>query len=696
MKTTTSSNVTTSHLERDAYLYVRQSTLRQVIENTESTQRQYALRQRAVALGWPSDRVVVIDSDLGQSGASAADREGFQRLVAEVGMGRAGIVLGLEVSRLARNSSDWHRLLEICALTNTLILDEDGLYDPAHFNDRLLLGLKGTMSEAELHLLRARLIGGRCNKARRGELRCGLPVGFVYDATGKVMLDPDRQVQRTLRVFFETFQRVGSCFATVRFFRKRSILFPRRLRGGPNKGDLLWSPLGYSRALQVLHNPRYAGAFAFGQGRWHKKPNGRFAKRKLPREEWFALHRDAHPGYISWEQYEQNEQRLLECAQARGDNRRRSPPREGPALLQGVVVCGICGDRMTIRYHGHGHAQLAPDYVCQRRGIERAEPICQTMAGRAIDDAIGELLLATISPMAIEVTLAVQREIQERIEEADRLRRQQMERAEIEVDQARRRYMHVDPGNRLVADSLEADWNQKLRALEEARMLYEQQRAADRATIDTSERGRIIALAKDFPAVWHDPKTPQRERKRIVRLIIEDVTLIKTQHITAHVRFRGGATTTLTLPLPMGYFRKRKTRPEVVEMLDELLRSHTESQAAQILNERGVHSGDGHPMNVVRVAFIRRTYGLKPLRDRLHDSGMLTANELARKLDVAPPALKRWRKRGLLRGRVFNDKGEYMYEDLSRDPAVREAARHARRVRPCAPGTTGYRVGGAV
>jgi DNA invertase Pin-like site-specific DNA recombinase len=694
--TATSSKVTTSHLERDAYLYIRQSTLRQVIENTESTQRQYALRQHAVALGWPSNRIIVIDSDLGHSGASAADREGFQRLVGEVGMGRAGIVLGLEVSRLARNSSDWHRLLEICALTNTLILDEDGLYDPAHFNDRLLLGLKGTMSEAELHLLRARLIGGRCSKARRGELRFRLPVGFVYDASGKVVLDPDRQVQRTLRVFFETFQRVGSCFATVRFFRNRSLLFPRRLPGGPNKGELLWSPLGYSRALTVLHNPRYAGAYAFGQGRWHKKPNGRFAKRKLPREEWFALHREAHPGYISWEQYERNEQRLLECAQAHGENRRRSPPREGPALLQGVVVCGICGDRMTIRYHGHGHARLAPDYVCQRRGIERAEPICQTMAGTEIDSAVGELLLATVSPMALEVTLAVQREIQERIEDADHLRRQEMERAELEVEQARRRYMHVDPSNRLVADSLEADWNQKLRAFEQARTLYEQQRAADRAAIDASERERILALAQDFPAVWRDPKTPQRERKRMVRLMLEDVTLIKAERITAHVRFRGGATTTLTLPLPMGYFRKRKTRPEVVEMLDELLQSHTESEAADILNQRGVHSGDGHAMNVVRVAFIRKTYGLKSLRDRLHDAGLLTAEELARKLDVAPPALKRWRKRGLLRGRVFNDKGEYMYEDPSGDPAVRAAGRHAHRVRPCAPGTIGFRVGGAV
>jgi DNA invertase Pin-like site-specific DNA recombinase len=263
MTTHAAGKVDARHLKRNAYLYVRQSTLRQVFENTESTQRQYALKQRAVGLGWRVEQIVVVDTDLGQSGASAVDREGFQKLVAEVGMGRAGIVMGLEVSRLARNSTDWHRLLEICALTDTLILDEDGIYDPAHFNDRLLLGLKGTMSEAELHMLRARLIGGMMNKARRGELQMRLPIGLVYDAAGRVALDPDRQVQQTLRTFFETFRRTGSAMATVKDFRRQGLTFPRRVGHGPNKGEVIWGPLLHHRALWLLHNPRYAGAFCY-------------------------------------------------------------------------------------------------------------------------------------------------------------------------------------------------------------------------------------------------------------------------------------------------------------------------------------------------------------------------------------------------------------------------------------------------
>src|SRR5579863_8599920 len=274
--------VNADHLKRNAYLYIRQSTLRQVFENTESTKRQYGLRQRAVALGWPVERIVVIDCDLGQSGATAVDREGFQKLVTEVSMGRAGIVLGLEVSRLARNSADWHRLLEICALSNTLILDEDGIYDPSHFNDRLLLGLKGTMSEAELHLLRARLLGGMLNKARRGELQCRVPIGFVYDAAGRVALDPDQQVQHTIRVLFETFRRTGAATATVKSFREQGLSFPRRIWHGSRKGDIIWGALDHPRTLWVLHNPRYAGAFVYGRTRQRHQTR---KYHKLPREE---------------------------------------------------------------------------------------------------------------------------------------------------------------------------------------------------------------------------------------------------------------------------------------------------------------------------------------------------------------------------------------------------------------------------
>ncbi len=369
--------ITPRHLKKNAYLYVRQSTLRQVFENTESTERQYALRQRAVALGWAQEQVIVIDCDQGQSGASTEGRDGFQRLVADVGMGRAGIVMGLEVSRLARNSSDWHRLLEICALSDTLILDEDGVYDPAHFNDRLLLGLKGTMSEAELHVLRARLRGGIINKARRGELESPLPIGFRYDASDRVVLDPDKQVQETIRTFFQTFRRTGSATATVKAFRAQGLRFPRRARSGPAKGEIIWGEMEHSRALWVLHNPRFAGAFFFGRSRQRKHGDRGGTFERLPREEWTALIPEAHAGYITWNEFEENQRRLRENAQAQGSDRRRSPPREGPALLQGLVLCGICGERMTVRYNFRNGKAL-PTYTCQRRGIERAEPLCQT------------------------------------------------------------------------------------------------------------------------------------------------------------------------------------------------------------------------------------------------------------------------------------------------------------------------------
>src|SRR5437667_3803092 len=309
--------VTPHHLKRAALLYVRQSTMRQVFENTESTKRQYALRDRAVALGWPREEIVVIDGDLGHTATAAGDREGFERVVTEVGMGRVGVVLGLEVSRLARSSSDWHRLLEICALTDTLVLDEDGLYNPGHFNDRLLLGLKGTMSEAELHVLRARLIGGQRAKASRGELEMKLPIGLVHDSTGKVVLDPDLQVQAALRTFFETFRRTGSATSTVRSFREQGLLFPRRLSSGPHQGELAWGPLLDWRALRALKIPRSAAAVVSGQTQTRRTPHGTERRLQVPREQWHTLIRDAHPGYIAWAEYEENLRRLHDNAQAR-------------------------------------------------------------------------------------------------------------------------------------------------------------------------------------------------------------------------------------------------------------------------------------------------------------------------------------------------------------------------------------------
>src|SRR4051812_30182005 len=340
MSEQTAAKVTGAHLDRTAYLCVRQPTLRQVLTNPESATRQYALRQKAIAFGWPAERIVTIDTDQGQSGASAADREGFQRLVAEVGMGRAGIVLGLEVSRLARNNADWHRLLQICAMSGTLICDEDGLYDPTDFNDRLLLGLKGTMSEAELHFIRARLIGGQLSKARRGELQMPLPVGLVYDPASKVVLDPDTGVQQAIRHLFTLFARTGSARATVQQFNTDGLLFPVRVQTGAHKGELAWMPLQHWRVLRTLHNPRYAGAFAYGRRRERRAGNGTKSYQLVPREQWIALIRDAHPGYTSWDQYETNQKRLLLAhATAHGADRAAGPAREGTALLQGLAIC---------------------------------------------------------------------------------------------------------------------------------------------------------------------------------------------------------------------------------------------------------------------------------------------------------------------------------------------------------------------
>ena len=650
-----------SHLKRSAYLYVRQSTMRQVLENTESTQRQYALRQRAVALGWPDERVIVIDTDLGQSGASAADREGFQKLVAEVGMGRAGIVLGLEVSRLARNSTDWHRLLEICALSNTLILDEDGVYDPAHFNDRLLLGLKGTMSEAELHVLRARLHGGLLNKARRGELRCRLPIGFVYDEGGRVLLDPDKEVQESVRLFFQTFERTGAVHATIKHFREQGLLFPTRLTAGGKKGELAWGPLSLNRAAHALHNPWYAGAYVFGRGRWRKQPDGRVRHERLPQEEWHVLIRDAHPGYISWLEYERIEQRLLAAAKTIGFERSAGPPREGPALLQGRVVCGLCGSRMHVHYNTRRSGELVTNYVCAGRTRLFGDPLCQSVLGTGIDAAVAQLLVEAVTPLALELSLAVQAEISARHDEADRLRHRQVERAQYEADRARQRYMQVDPANRLVADSLEADWNAKLRDLAEAQESYERQRTADRLSVDEAERQRILAVAADFPSVWRDPKTPQRERKRMLALLIEDVTLIKQRDITAAVRFRGGASTTLTLPRPLTAQQMRATHAEVRQAIDTLLDEYTNAQVAHILNERGLCTGAGDVFDRGGVQWVRFSAKLKNLKERLLEAGMLTSKQVSAKCGIGRTTLGRWRADGRIKARICNDRGEWLY-----------------------------------
>jgi DNA invertase Pin-like site-specific DNA recombinase len=658
--------ITPQHLERDAYLYVRQSTPRQVLENTESTQRQYALRDRAVALGWPLERIHVLDCDLGKSGSQSAGRDGFQKLVSEVALGKAGLVMGLEVSRLARNSADWHRLIELCSLAGALILDEDGIYDPANFNDRLLLGLKGTMSEAELHFLKARMRGGMINKARRGELQMRPPIGLVYRDDGVLILDPDSEVQAAMRLVFETFERTGSAMQTAKLFREQGLRFPRRIRKGVNKGDLHWVEAGHSRILQVLHNPRYGGAFVYGRVRCRLLPDGKHSTTKVPRSQWQFVIPDVHVGYISWQQFESNQRRLADNALGFGGARKAGPAREGRALLQGRVLCGICGERMSIHY-SLAYQQVVPTYVCQQASVKRAEKVCQRVPGSVVDQAISNLLVELMQPMTLQVALAVQQEVEARVSETQALRRKHVQRAQYEAELARRRYMQVDPDNRLVADSLEAEWNRKLRILGEAQQEYDEQIQKQHLLVDAQTSEQLLSLAADFPRVWNDPGVEPRERKRIVRLLIEDVTLINGERIQVHVRLRGGTTRSLTLVKPLPIAQMRKTKAEVVREIDALLEHYCDREVAEVLNQKGRRTWQDEPFNLKKIAHIRQAFDLKCRYSRLRAKGLFTAKEMSVRHGVTITTINTWGRRGLLKKHRYDNFQRYLYEPLDPD-----------------------------
>lgn len=671
--------VQSHHLERGAYLYIRQSSMRQVLENVESTKRQYALRARATALGWRDDQITVIDSDQGESGASASWREGFQRLVTDVGMGRAGIVMGLEVSRLARNNADWHRLLEICALADTLILDEDGVYDPASFNDRLLLGLKGTMSEAELHVIKARLRGGILNKVRRGEYRCVLPTGFAYDESGNVVLDPDVQIRETIAYFFETFSRVGSACQTVKTFRNNGLLFPSRIR---NSATTIFQPLTASTAIRTLNNPRYAGAYAYGRRHYRRAADGKKVLRRRDCHNWLACIPNAHPGYISWEQFQQN-LKTLETNGRGYEVARASPPREGTALLQGRAVCGCCGRYLRVRYAAR-RERLEAWYVCDRAHGSHGEPNCQSIAGAPVDEAIGALISAKMTPAAVALALEIRKEIEARHEEADRLRLRAVERAQIEADLAQRRFMLVDPNNRLVADTLECEWNDKLRALAKAQEERQRGQREDQCVIDDAIRDRLTAMTTDFKALWHDPSLPNRERKRLLAYVIDDVTLMKLPAegtTTIHVRFKGGKTETLTTQNPKSSAQQVKTQRTVLELVDRLLDDHIYAEIADILNEKGIRPGGSArrgqanvPFTDLRVAYLVLRYGLRSRYDRLRDRGMLTKAETASRLGIHETTLSRWVAHGLVARHAYNAHA-YLYEAPGANPPVKHSSR---------------------
>ena len=660
------------HLERGAYLYVRQSSMRQVIENVESTKRQYALRSRAIALGWREEQITVIDHDQGESGASASWREGFQHLVTDVSMGRAGIVMGLEVSRLARNNADWHRLLEICALSDTLILDEDGVYDPTCFNDRLLLGLKGAMSEAELHVIKARLRGGILNKVRRGEYRCPLPTGFVYDDAGQVVLDPDLQVRESIVHFFDTFLRVGSACQTVKVYHKEGLHFPSRLRTG---GPTVFRPLSTSTAMRTLTNPRYAGAYVYGRRRYRRVAGGKKKIQRLHQSgDWLACIPDAHPGYISWERFQENLKMLK--SNGRGyELARASPPREGAALLQGRAVCGRCGRYMRVRYANRRGRQEGW-YVCDGAHCAHGEGDCQSIAAWPVDAMVGALVAQRMTPAAVELALEIRKEVEARYEEADRLRSRTLERAQIEADLAQRRFMLVDPNNRLVADTLETEWNEKLRAVAQAREEREKARAADRSVLDESTRERLLAMTTDFGKLWTDACIANRERKRLLAYVIEDATLVKHPEegiSKINIRFKGGKTETLIAENPKNSCQQVKTPSKIVELIDKLLDDYIYDEIAEKLNAQGLHPGGSArpgqgdlPFTNLKVRYLVNTYGLRSRYDRLRDRGMLTKKEAAVRLGIHEATLVSWAEHGIIKRDAYN--GHFYLYELPESP----------------------------
>lgn len=657
----TSPKLRPAHLARPAIIYVRQSTLAQVREHPASTARQYDLVRRARDLGWPPEAITVIDQDQGRSGASAAGRDGFQALVAEVGLGHAGAVLSLEASRLARASSDWYRLLELCALTETLVVDEDGVYDPGQYDDRLLLGFKGTLSEAELHWLRARLLGGKLAKAQQGALRVKLPTGLVYDPAGRVVLGPDEAVQAAIRLVFALFEDAGSALAVVRRFAAQHLQIPTRRWGGPHDGELVWEPLRHGRVLAILHDPAYAGAYVYGRTRTRSQPlpgeaprvKGR--TRRIAPEAWPIVLRDAHPGYVSWEQFLRIQQRLDDNRTFRPEER-RGAVREGAALLQGIVLCGRCGRRMAVRYLADGSR---PCYDCTEIHTELAGATCQSIRGDGVDAAVARSFLEALQPAELAVALAALDDLEARARQIDRQWQLRLEQARYEADLARRRFLAVEPEHRLVARSLEREWNAKLADVERLEREEATRPSSTARLVSPEERRRILALAHDLPAVWQAPTTSHAERKQLLRCLIKDVTLTK-QASTIHVaiRWQTETCTTMEVPRPPRSADLRRTDPAVIRRIGELAPSHTDRQIAARLNDEGRAPGLKGTFTADKVQWLRYKHAIPsgcpegplacPTGQR--GDGRYSARAAATELNVSVSTIVAWCQDGRLDG----------------------------------------------
>jgi DNA invertase Pin-like site-specific DNA recombinase len=565
----TTHKIQNHHISKPAYVYLRQSTIGQVRFNQESTEGQYRLQDKAQQMGWAQSVIKILDGDLGISGAQASNREDFKILVADVSMGKVGAVFVLEASRLSRSCSDWHRLLELCALTDTLIIDEDGCYNPADFNDQLLLGLKGTMSRAELHFIRARLLGGKINKAKKGELKFRLPVGFCYDEEGYIRFDDDEQVRSVVQLLFKVFKERVSAYGVVHHFSQHKIQFPKREYGGIQKGKLIWGALKESRVWEILKNPCYAGAYVYGRCRYQKKLSTtgqvKTTAVRLPIEAWHTTIKDHHEGYISWEEYITNREILTNNRTFREENILPTAAREGLGLLQGLLICGYCGYCLFVKYKEKNSVCLT--YQCNRKRLESGNKGCFSIRGSSLDKAIVKRVLAVMEPAQIEIAIKAFEELEQRGHMLDKQWQMQVERADYEVQLAQRRYEEVDPSNRLVAATLEKRWNEALIVLEETKIQYAEYRKKNVLIATKQQKEQILTLAKDLPRLWNAESTSAKDRKRILRLLIKDITVEKLSNgrkAILHIRWQTNVIEDLEVQLPQKIYDKWRHSEDII------------------------------------------------------------------------------------------------------------------------------------
>lgn len=642
--------VTADHLERLAVVYVRQSTMTQVRENTASTARQYDLFQTAIRQGWPESSIQVIDQDQGLSGGSIKNRHGFEHLLRQVGRGLVGAVFCLEASRLSRCTTDWDELLDFCAATHTLVVDEHGVYDPCLHEDRLFLGIKGNISQAELRGICIRMQGGLLQRAREGKLPLRPPIGYIFDSAKNLVFDPDEQVQAAIRLLFRLFDQRGSAYAAARDFRARGLLFPKR-----RHHQLEWGSLRYSHALGILNNPRYAGAFVYGRTQFQttvlQSSDGSqsIVKRavRLEQDDWHTLILDAHPGYISWENYMINKKRLSDnCSDSDRTTSRPGAAREGLALLQGLVMCGVCGQRMRVAYNKSKYDYV---YECKDREKHRDVKIYQCINGTSVDQEATRLILQVLEPAKIHVSMQAVDEMAKQNHQVERQRQMQLERANYEAELAKRRYQSVEPENRLVARNLERDWNEKLEEVERIKREQLAPEAQGSRPVSAQEREHILKLTQDISGLWHAPTTSNGQRKQLARYLIKDVTILKEKTtIRLAVLWQTGASTVVDIPqVKLG--RRPGYAAEVIEQTRVLCVDHNNAQIAAKLNEQGHRDTKGGVFTAEKVWQLRRKNlisGGNPNGAR--NDGRYSASLAAQTLNVGKSTIIAWCKSGVL------------------------------------------------